>query len=336
MALTSYITTFMTSRNSPAAETTTTTTTTTSATATTSSTVTTAAQDSADTDIVIDSGFVQLQEVQEVEIVQETMDMVVDSQDMETYQELDAGSKSGDDSTQNENSERHIRTLLGNTLPVGTVVSDDTLSSLTHFWHAIVRESSEAAARKVLSSPSAKKTAARSSTATISKGSGSKNPRPRKNAASTRQSTSAKGELRGIRTPLKIQKQAAKEVRGKAAVAAASTSTRKAKGGRSPLSTRQTRSSEPAVAKKPAKATKKASKTKDDVEEMKGSENEEEEEEYEVQEILNHRAPPGQDIKFKIWWKGYPRNQSTWELEDALAGCQDLLKEYAEKHGLKL
>jgi len=206
----------MTSRNSPAAETTTTTTTTASATAITSSSVTTAVQDSTlESDIVVDSGFVQLQEVREVEIVQETMDMVVDSQDMETYQEPDTGSKSGGDSTQSENSERHIRTLLGNTLPVGTVVSDDTLSSLAHFWCAIVRESSEAAARKVLSSSPAKKTAARSSTATTSKGSGSKNPRPRKNAASTKQSTGAKGELRGIRTPLKIQKQAAKEVRGK-------------------------------------------------------------------------------------------------------------------------
>jgi hypothetical protein len=129
----------------------------------------------------------------------------------------------------------------------------------------------------------------------------------------------------------------------------------KAKAHQTPSSTRSTRSAGSTEVQKPVKAEGKgraSAKTAqaadeadeaiedeemvDELEDELEDEDEEMVEEYEVQSILGHRALPGEDIKFKIWWKGYPRNQSTWEDESALDGCQDLLKEYVEKHNLKL
>ncbi|KAF9435984.1 hypothetical protein BGZ76_005098 [Entomortierella beljakovae] len=63
---------------------------------------------------------------------------------------------------------------------------------------------------------------------------------------------------------------------------------------------------------------------------------ESEEEEYEVESILSHKTGRNGKLSFQIKWKGYPASQSTWEDTGALAGCKDLLKEYAKKHKLSL
>ncbi|KAF9996632.1 hypothetical protein BGZ80_007201 [Entomortierella chlamydospora] len=62
---------------------------------------------------------------------------------------------------------------------------------------------------------------------------------------------------------------------------------------------------------------------------------EEEDEEYEVESIISHRIRDG-NLQFRIKWKGFPINKSTWEEKSALDGCQELLKEYLKKENLSL
>ncbi|KAF9163826.1 hypothetical protein BGX21_002781 [Mortierella sp. AD011] len=61
----------------------------------------------------------------------------------------------------------------------------------------------------------------------------------------------------------------------------------------------------------------------------------EEDEEYEVESIISHRIRDG-NLQFRIKWKGFPINKSTWEERSALDGCQELLKEYLKKENLSL
>ncbi|KAG0246224.1 hypothetical protein BGX31_003688 [Mortierella sp. GBA43] len=351
MTLASYITTFMSSRTSPAATaTTSSTTTTTTAAAITASTVTTTIRESTLDDSVSGSDLVRHQETQQNEkLIQESsMEMVVDENSPSVSHqgsgaEGSSNSNRGAKASNTDVNLEHFRVVLGNTAPVGTVVSEDTLNNLVNICHAIVQQSSEAAALKALSS---------GRSLTTSKGPRAK-ATPRK-TTNVIKGSNAKGELRGTRTPLKIQKPATKGTgRGKAVVATSSKA--KAKAHQTSSSTRNTRSAGSAEVQKPVKAegkgrasAKKTAQAADEaeeaiedeemVDESDELEDEDEEmvEEYEVQSILGHRVMPGEDIKFKIWWKGYPRNQSTWEDDSALDGCQDLLKEYVEKHNLKL
>ena len=48
---------------------------------------------------------------------------------------------------------------------------------------------------------------------------------------------------------------------------------------------------------------------------------------YEVEKILDykihHKKP-----KYLVKWKGYPENESTWEMEENLSNSQDMLNEF--------
>lgn len=54
--------------------------------------------------------------------------------------------------------------------------------------------------------------------------------------------------------------------------------------------------------------------------------------EYEVEDILDHRILK-RDRKFLVAWKGFSRNDDTWEREKNL-NCPDILTAYLKKHGL--
>ncbi|KAG0304764.1 Chromobox protein 1 [Dissophora globulifera] len=57
--------------------------------------------------------------------------------------------------------------------------------------------------------------------------------------------------------------------------------------------------------------------------------------EYEVEAIRSHRTV-SDEPQFLLKWKGYPDYSCTWESQDAMHNCRELLEEYAAKHGLKL
>ena len=58
------------------------------------------------------------------------------------------------------------------------------------------------------------------------------------------------------------------------------------------------------------------------------------EEEYEVEKILAHKLIR-RKMHFLIQWLGYDSNKdSTWETIDKLSNCQDILREYCQKHDL--
>ncbi|KAG0056294.1 hypothetical protein BGZ83_005661 [Gryganskiella cystojenkinii] len=90
------------------------------------------------------------------------------------------------------------------------------------------------------------------------------------------------------------------------------------------------------------KPTKKASITaseEDEQDELEDSDDEDDgilEQEYEVEKILDHQTIRGGHYQFRIKWKGYHVNQSTWESRDALEGCQEMLKTYAQEKNLTL
>ncbi|KAI1317349.1 hypothetical protein EDD11_008529 [Mortierella claussenii] len=70
-------------------------------------------------------------------------------------------------------------------------------------------------------------------------------------------------------------------------------------------------------------------------EENKEDDHDDQEDEYEVEAILDHRTR-GDKTKYRLKWAGYPISQATWETEEALHGCWELLKEYAKAKGLQL
>jgi len=54
--------------------------------------------------------------------------------------------------------------------------------------------------------------------------------------------------------------------------------------------------------------------------------------EWEVEEILDHRKQ-GRSWKFLILWKGYPREDATWQMRSDLQHCPDILKNYGDRVG---
>jgi len=54
------------------------------------------------------------------------------------------------------------------------------------------------------------------------------------------------------------------------------------------------------------------------------------EEEFEVEKILNHRSYNPREYLVK--WKGYPESENTWEPEDNLQNCQQLLRSYKQRN----
>ena len=47
---------------------------------------------------------------------------------------------------------------------------------------------------------------------------------------------------------------------------------------------------------------------------------------FEVKQILNHEGTPG-NYRYKLWWRGYPKKDATWEPGDNL-NCPDLVRDY--------
>ena len=58
------------------------------------------------------------------------------------------------------------------------------------------------------------------------------------------------------------------------------------------------------------------------------------EEEYEAEEILEDKQRNNRR-EYLILWKGYPREDATWEPESNLTNCKDLLREYKRKRKSK-
>lgn len=57
------------------------------------------------------------------------------------------------------------------------------------------------------------------------------------------------------------------------------------------------------------------------------------EEEFEAETILDYKKQRRQH-KFLVLWKGYPREDATWEPQNNLTHCAKLLQEYKKEHGL--
>jgi hypothetical protein len=48
---------------------------------------------------------------------------------------------------------------------------------------------------------------------------------------------------------------------------------------------------------------------------------------YEVESIVRHRVRKGQ-LQYFLKWKGYPSSQNTWENDNNVVGCQELIDAY--------
>lgn len=81
-------------------------------------------------------------------------------------------------------------------------------------------------------------------------------------------------------------------------------------------------------AKGKAKAKKPAYKD-DDEDDEEGDEDDGGEEEYEVKDIVGHKTERGVSY-FLIRWKGYTKDDDTWEPEDTL-NCPDIIERYKKK-----
>jgi hypothetical protein len=56
--------------------------------------------------------------------------------------------------------------------------------------------------------------------------------------------------------------------------------------------------------------------------------------EWEVDRILNHRfvrRGRGQQLQYKILWKGYPEHDASWRPASDLPHCQDVIREYHQQ-----
>ncbi|XP_022171166.1 chromobox protein homolog 5-like [Myzus persicae] len=56
-------------------------------------------------------------------------------------------------------------------------------------------------------------------------------------------------------------------------------------------------------------------------------------EEYEVEKIIFHQVI-GNEIVYFIQWKNCELNLNTWEPEEHLVNCSEILKEYKSKNNL--
>ena len=52
---------------------------------------------------------------------------------------------------------------------------------------------------------------------------------------------------------------------------------------------------------------------------------------FEVQQLLDDRYRDGKR-EFKVRWRGYSEKDDTWESEEAIASCGELLKQYNATH----
>ncbi|XP_041454023.1 chromodomain Y-like protein 2 [Lytechinus variegatus] len=52
---------------------------------------------------------------------------------------------------------------------------------------------------------------------------------------------------------------------------------------------------------------------------------------FEVQVILDSRRTKGGEFEYKIRWKGYGPSEDTWEPEENLIHCEELLRDYKNK-----
>jgi histone-lysine N-methyltransferase SUV39H len=53
---------------------------------------------------------------------------------------------------------------------------------------------------------------------------------------------------------------------------------------------------------------------------------------YEVEKILDHRKAQNGEVLYLVKWKGWPRENSTWEPEENLTNCKQTLKNYCAKY----
>ncbi|KAK1918667.1 hypothetical protein P3342_001716 [Pyrenophora teres f. teres] len=56
-----------------------------------------------------------------------------------------------------------------------------------------------------------------------------------------------------------------------------------------------------------------------------------EDDEYEVEEIKDLRKD-GRQWKYLVKWQGWPESHNTWELEQNLTNCKELVQEYHREH----
>jgi hypothetical protein len=56
--------------------------------------------------------------------------------------------------------------------------------------------------------------------------------------------------------------------------------------------------------------------------------------EWEVDRILDHRfvrRGRGQQLQYKILWKGYPEHDASWRPASDLPDCRDVIREYHQQ-----
>jgi hypothetical protein len=58
--------------------------------------------------------------------------------------------------------------------------------------------------------------------------------------------------------------------------------------------------------------------------------------EYEVAKIVEWRAARGQKREFLVAWKGYSAFENSWEPEQNLSGCYDVLSAFCRDRGIAL
>ena len=56
---------------------------------------------------------------------------------------------------------------------------------------------------------------------------------------------------------------------------------------------------------------------------------------FQVEEILGRKSESGQ-VYYRIKWSGYSSQYNTWEPEENLANCRDLIEEFMEKDTSKV
>ncbi|CAA2991133.1 Hypothetical predicted protein, partial [Olea europaea subsp. europaea] len=52
------------------------------------------------------------------------------------------------------------------------------------------------------------------------------------------------------------------------------------------------------------------------------------EEEFEVEKVITHRRLANGTVEYKVRWKGYTKDDDTWENEDNLSASADLIADY--------
>ncbi|KAF9902164.1 hypothetical protein BX616_002020 [Lobosporangium transversale] len=255
----------------------------------------------------------------------------------------------------------HIRTIIGAILPEGTVATEEALDRLSLAFNALVKETSDASASKVATSVKAavttvasKAAAAAAAAVTPASTSVPKSTVPHSPPSSPSTSSSntrSKSKRTSPLSPIPVDH--SERIFTHALPRRSSTTiiSRKPHAVDVAVKTGSKRHSETDnKLTKRQKSTKregedeenkeKTSKKDKEYEENNNDEEEEEEEEeeseYEVEAILDYKALRGKKHKFLIKWVGYPENESTWESQDALTGCDEMLHAFAVKKGITL